>query len=203
MNVISLFLILFCVISCKIAQVKYYSKNITNYLLVIAILFNVSCTQKREQEQGTMLTKFEITNSELNSATDSVVKDYVNDKLFNSIITLSFEEDGDTLFFTYTGFGSMKELSNEYLFYRHYRLIGYIERKPYNIILFSNIHPYNHMLERTKQMIKPSDKTSFFNGLSCEPFTKLNWIESYREPMIRRHYKYYDGKIKGMNIKMD
>ena len=186
---------------------KYFSEKRTKVtiscLIAITILMSVSCTPKREQEQGTMLTEFEITNSELNSATDSVVKDYVNDKLFNSIITLSFEEDDDTLFFTYTGFGSMKELSNEYLFYRHYRLIGYIERKPYNIILFSNIHPYNHMLERTKQMIKPSDKTSFFNGLSCEPFTKLNWIESYREPMIRRHYKYYDGKIKGMNIKMD
>ena len=145
-------------------MLKYYSENITkaviSSLLVIAILSSVSCSLKREQEQGTMLTEFEITNSELSLATDSVVKDYVNDKLFNSIITLSFEEDGDTLFFTYTGFGSMKELSDEYLFYRHYRVIGYIERKPYNIILLSNLYPYNHMLERTKQMIKPSDRNS-------------------------------------------
>lgn len=188
-------------------MLKYYSENITkaviSSLLVIAILSSVSCSLKREQEQGTMLTEFEITNSELSLATDSVVKDYVNDKLFNSIITLSFEEDGDTLFFTYTGFGSMKELSDEYLFYRHYRVIGYIERKPYNIILLSNLYPYNHMLERTKQMIKPSDRNTFINGLHCEPFTKLNWIESYREPIIRRHYKYYNGKIQGMNISMD
>ena len=188
-------------------MLKYYSENITKVvissLLVIAILSCVSCTLKREQKQGTMLTEFEITNSELSLATNSVVKDYVNDKLVNSIITLSFEEDGDTLFFTYAGIGSMEELSSEYLFYRHYRLIGYIERKPYKIILLSNLYPYNHMLERTKLMIRPSDRSSFINGLYCEPFTKLNWIESYREPMIRRHYKYYDGKIKGMNIKMD
>ena len=178
-------------------------KVIIGSFVVIAILLGIFYALKEKQEQGTTLTEFEITNSDLSLVTDSVVKDYVHDKLYDSVISLSFEEDNDTLFFTYTGFGSMEELSREYIFYRHYRIIGYIDRKPYKIIVFSNIHPFNHMLERTKQMIKPSDRSSFFNGLYCEPFTKSNWIESFREPEIRRHYKYYNGKIQGMNISMD
>ena len=59
------------------------------------------------------------------------------------------------------------------------------------------------MLEKTKQMITPSDRKVFINGLYCEPFTKSNWIESFREPKIRRHYKYYNGMIHGMDIRMD
>lgn len=85
----------------------------------------------------------------------------------------------------------------------HYGIIGYIERKPFNIIVLSNIQPFNHMLETIKHMIKPSDKKTFINGLSYEPFTKSNWMESYREPCICRHYKYYRGKIHGLEISMD
>lgn len=171
-------------------------------LIVISAFPGISC-QKSNQKQGTTLTEFEITNSELSSTTDSVTKDYVNDKLQNSIISLSFEEDNDTLLFTYTGFGTMEELSQELIFYRHYRIIGYIERKPFNIIVLSNIQPFNHMLETIKHMIKPSDKKTFINGLSYEPFTKSNWMESYREPCICRHYKYYRGKIHGLETSMD
>ena len=178
-------------------------KVIIGGFVVIAILLGIFYALKEKQEQGTTLTEFEITNSDLSLVTDSVVKDYVHDKLYDSVISLSFEEDNDTLFFTYTGFGSMEKLSSEYIFYRHYRFIGYIERKPYNIIVLSNIHPFNRMVEETKRMIKPSDRNTFFSGLYCEPFTELNWMESFREPPIRRHYKYYNGKIQGMNISMD
>ena len=178
-------------------------KVIIGGFVVIAIILGIFYALKEKQEQGTALTEFEITNSDLNLVTDSVVKDYVHDNLWNSIISLSFEEDNDTLFFTYAGFSSMEELSLEYIFYRHYRVIGYIERKPYNIIVLSNIHPFNRMVEETKRMIKPSDRSTFFCGLYCEPFTKSNWMESFREPIIRRHYKYHNGKIQGMNISMD
>ncbi|MBQ4449078.1 MAG: hypothetical protein II900_01435 [Prevotella sp.] len=184
----------------EMACIKYFHIKIVS-LIVITILMIVSCTLK--EKQGTTLTEFEISESCLSLVTDSVVKDYINDKLYNSIISLSFEEDNDTLLFTYAGFSSMKELCREYIFYRHYRIVGYIERKPYNIIVFSNIYPFNRMLERTKQMIRPSDRVHLINGLYCEPFTKSNWIESFREPIIRRHYKFYNGKIQGMDIRMD
>ena len=128
-------------------------KVIIGSFVVIAILLGIFYALKEKQEQGTTLTEFEITNSDLSLVTDSVVKDYVHDKLYDSVISLSFEEDNDTLFFTYTGFGSMEELSSEYIFYRHYRVIGYIERKPYNIIVLSNIHPFNRMVEETKRML--------------------------------------------------
>lgn len=186
----------------KMARIKYSPyKGVISGLIVITILMIVSCTLK--EKQGTTLTEFEIKDSSLSLVTDSVIKDYINDKLYNSIISLSFEEDNDTLLFTYAGFSSMKELCREYIFYRHYRVVGYIERKPYNIIVFSNIYPFNRMLERAKQMIKPTDRATFFKSLYCEPFTKSNWIESFREPIIRRHYKYYNGKIQGMDIRMD
>lgn len=171
-------------------------------LIIIPAIFFVLCLRER-QEQGTTLTEFEIINSELSLTTDNVVKDYVKDKLQNSIISLSFEDCNDTLLFTYTGFGSMEDLSREFVFYRHYRILGYIERKPFNIIVLSNIQPFNHMLETTKHMIKPLDKSDFIKGIYYEPFRKSNWKESYRDPNISRHYKYYCGKIHGVVVSMD
>ena len=115
----------------EMVYIKYsLIKVVISFLIVISNLMCVSCTLKGGQKYGTTLTEIEITKLDLNLVTDSVVKDYVNDKLYNSIISLSFEEDNDTLFFTYAGFSSMEELSREYIFYRHYRVIGYIERKP-------------------------------------------------------------------------
>lgn len=105
-------------------DMEYIKQFLTKYSigsLIIIIVFLVICLN-RVREQGTTLTKFGIINSELSLTTDSVVKDYVNDKLQNSIISLSLEESNDTLLFTYTGFGSMEELSHEFVFYRHYRM---------------------------------------------------------------------------------
>ena len=65
-------------------------KVIAGSFVVIAILLGIFYALKEKQEQGTALTEFEITNSDLNLVTDSVVKDYVHDNLWNSIISLSF-----------------------------------------------------------------------------------------------------------------
>ena len=56
-------------------------KVIIGGFVVIAILLGIFYALKEKQEQGTTLTEFEITNSDLSLVTDSVVKDYVHDKL--------------------------------------------------------------------------------------------------------------------------
>ena len=50
--------------------------------------------------------------------------------------------------------------------------------------------------EKIEELIRPLDKTCYFDDINYKPMDKSNWTSGYLDGWVLRcHYKYYDGKI--------
>ena len=91
----------------------------------------------------------------------------------------------------------MHEVRIEYLFLQNYRIIGYVNKNDFDILLMTNIN-FLRMTENIKQMIRHLDNSRLFTGLSYAPITKSNWDDGWiHDGKIRWHFKYIDNKIQG------
>lgn len=184
---------------------KYTIKIIVCCLFIcisVGCIHNILKTEQ-ELERGTVLMEFEITDKNLLRLTKNHVKELIKAKKTDRILAFTFEEKEDTLDLSYTYFESTREICNDYLFIRHYRMIGYIEQKPYKIIVFSDIDRLYQTYKMINSMMKPTDNSLLFHDLYYQPFTISNWGEFVCEPPIRWHYKFYNGKVYGPKIGMD
>ncbi len=189
----------------KLNRFKCPIKIIACCLFLCVSVGYIYNTLKKEQEleRGTELMEFEITDKNLLKLTNNHVKELIKDKKTDRILTFVFEEKEDTLVLSYTYFESIKEICNDYLFIRHYRMIGYIEQKPYKIIVFSDIDRLYQTYKMINSMMKPTDNSLLFHDLYYKPFTLSNWGDFIYEPPIRWHYKFHNGKVYGPEIGMD
>lgn len=165
-------------------------------IIVVATIFSLYSISKDKQKEGLQLTEFEITYSPLDSVTNDIIKISIDKIKEGTVVALSFEEPNDTLHFVYSFFHSMHELSHEYVFHRNYRILGYLERKDCKIVVLTNMN--NNILDmllKIEELIRPLDKTCYFDDIYYKPMDKSNWGEYIDGWVLRCHYKYYDGKI--------
>lgn len=182
-------------------EMVYIESNHIKRLWISIILVSItlcSCNiNKDETEQGTILTEFRIANETLDSISDDFVQRFSSVKKNDRVLLLSFEEVNDSINFVFTTCRSMHEVRIEYLFLQNYRIIGYVNKNDFDIILMTNIN-FLRITENIKQMIRPLDNSKLFTGLYYAPITKSNWDDGWiHDGKIRWHFKYIDNKIQG------
>ena len=173
---------------------SYHIKRLWINIILVSITL-CSCSMNKEgTEQGTVLTEFRIANEPLDSIADDFLQRI---KKNDRVLLLSFEEVNDSINFVFTTCRSMHEVGIEYLFLQNYRIIGYVNKNDFDIILMTNIN-FLRITENIKQMIRPLDNSRLFTGLYYAPITKSNWDDGWiHDGKIRWHFKYIDNKIQG------
>ena len=173
---------------------SYHIKRLWINIILVSITL-CSCSMNKEgTEQGTVLTEFRIANEPLDSIADVFLQRI---KKNDRVLLLSFEEVNDSINFVFTTCRSMHEVRIEYLFLQNYRIIGYVNKNDFDIILMTNIN-FLRITENIKQMIRPLDNSRLFTGLYYAPITKSNWDDGWiHDGKIRWHFKYIDNKIQG------
>lgn len=179
-------------------EMVYIESNHIKRLWINIIFVSItlcSCSMNKEgTEQGTVLTEFRIANEPLDSIADDFLQRI---KKNDRVLLLSFEEVNDSINFVFTTCRSMHEVRIEYLFLQNYRIIGYVNKNDFDIILMTNIN-FLRITENIKQMIRPLDNSRLFTGLYYAPITKSNWDDGWiHDGKIRWHFKYIDNKIQG------
>ena len=173
--------------------------------IIVAIfgLYIYMIVIKSDHKCGTKLTEFVIIDKGLECSTNNAIE-RLNPRMdYSMIMVLSFEEEHDTLNFVYTTFKDMRELCKDYIFHRNFRIIGYINKADYLIMMATDINSFSHMQKRTDGLIKPLNKTHFFEDLYPVPITKTNWNRYLDGNTIRLHYKYYNKEIQSSTTKLD
>ena len=172
-------------------------------IIVVATIFSLYSISKDKQKEGLQLTEFEITYSPLDSVTNDIIKIAIDKIKEGTVVALSFEETNDTLYFVYSYFHSELDLSHEYVFHRNYRILGYLERKDCKIVVLTNMNKFLDMYYKIEKLIRPLDKTCYFDDIYYKPIDKSNWGEYIDGWVFRCHYKYYDGKIHKLGSRIE
>lgn len=134
-------------------------------VLIIAVVFIcVSCyKQPKKNNDGMVLTKFEIIDSRINEILDTAISDFIPNPYPNEDVFILEAIKLDTMSVFITSLLNKKTISEMYIFRNNKRILGYTERHGHDIILLTTTQKFYDVEANYSNYIVPTDSSRFFD----------------------------------------
>lgn len=147
----------------KVFTRKHHGNKKWIVLLLAVVCICVSCSKKqtKDENDGMILTKFEITDERINEILDTAISLLRNHTDKDVFILEAMKIDTMSVFVTAEL--SKKTISRKYIFENNKRILGYTERHGYDFMLLTTTQDLYSVIDNYSSYFVPTDSSRFFD----------------------------------------